>query len=179
MVVSSALLVIAAAVLGTITGRLRELTTPSTSFYFRFLSPYSWVATVFNLHPNASLTGAGAGTSDRMVRESVSAVGSSDATLFPIIPKVLIEYGIPLSLAIILLLAANTFCRWPNGMRFVGFLFLFVLNGGPLNPATVIPGWLLGGREPTPPDPDGQLQVAANPFGEVLSTAIASRERAR
>lgn len=134
------------AVLGTITGRVFELTSSTSSFYFRFVSPYSWTLDIYTRDSEALVYGIGAGNSDRIVQALTKAEQNADVTVFPVVPKLFLEYGLLIGLLLFGLLVHNTVSRWPVGTRVVGFLFVVVVNGGPLNPAVLIPAWLLGAQ---------------------------------
>lgn len=174
-----ALVVLSALALGTSTGRVNELESRGSSFNFRFIRPYTFV-TDGVLRGNATLVGFGGGTSDDASRLDFVASETKDATLFTIVPKMLYEYGILLGVGISLLFWANTCKGWPPGSRAAAVAFVFLLNGGPVNPTTIVPAWVIscgiaaysgrnGGSTPDAASAQSQLSAWSTPLRTSLS----------
>lgn len=122
--------------------RSAEVGDSSSSLSLRFVEPYQQVAQGLQASPVRYLTGAGAGTAERLLENDRE--GSGQAVVYTVAPKLLFEYGLFAGSAFVLFMLVTLLRRAPS--RVVpGALVVMLgfLSGSLLQPHTLLVAWLL------------------------------------
>ncbi len=125
----------------TLVGRLGEGTGKGSSTGERFTLPFTYVGGGWLASPVATWLGRGPGTAERALAAHLGATNGVVA-LAPL--KLLYEYGLPCALAGLLLVLWCTLGQPPSFPVAVALVVSWcLLSGSLLQPATVLPMWLL------------------------------------
>lgn len=123
--------------------RVGEPTETGSSGYLRFVQPYTEVAQGLESDPVRYVVGAGAGAVERLLTSSRGGY-LGQAVVYPIVPKLVFEYGLVaggvFALFIVLALVDRAPWRVVPGSLVV---MLFFLSGSLLQAHTVFIAWLL------------------------------------
>jgi hypothetical protein len=122
--------------------RSAEAGDSSSSLSLRFVEPYQQVAGGLQADTVRYLTGAGAGTAERLLENDRE--GSGKAVVYTVAPKLLFEYGMVAGSSFLLFMLVTLLRRGPS--RVVpGALVVMLgfLSGSLLQPHTLLVAWLL------------------------------------
>jgi hypothetical protein len=140
------------------TSRIDESASSTSSAQGRFTVPYSLSASRIAADPVTLLTGRGPGAAERISKQLEATSGVT--AVFPVIPKVAVEYGVPalvLFLAFIFVGALRSVPSLPIALT--ALVMYFALSGSFLQPVTVYTMYALTSlfaadrRRPGPPVP--------------------------
>lgn len=136
------LLVLSSPLAAPLLERSEETADATSSWSLRFVLPYQEVAKGLQEAPHRYLTGAGPGTSERLLESDKEGAGL--AVVYPVAPKLIFEYGLPagglfLVFWFVALLRGACLRVLPGALVFM----LAVLSGSLLQPSTIVLAWLL------------------------------------
>lgn len=128
-----------------LTSRAGETSQQGSSGSLRFVQPYTEVARGLAVDPLRYWTGAGGGSSDRLlVSDQAGQVGQ--AVVYTIVPKLVFEYGLLAAGVFVLFLVMSLLDRAPwRVVPGAVLVMIFFLSGSLLQPQTTVLAWLLTG----------------------------------
>ncbi len=126
------------------TSRINEFSSSTSSGNGRFISPYRLAASTIASGPGVMLAGEGPGRVERLTAEVKATSGV--AVVFPVVPKLAIEYGLPATAVFLCFMLVIALRAPPSRALAIVLLIMYLmLSGSLLQPSTVYAMWLFTG----------------------------------
>ncbi len=135
------------------TSRIDESSSSTSSANGRFSVPYTVTASKLSSDPATLLSGEGPGDAERTSRQMEE---TGVTAVFPVVPKVALEYGVPAVVIFVAFFVTSTLRGAPStSLALTALVMYFALSGSLLQPVTVYTVYALtslfasdGGRSP-------------------------------